>query len=252
MPINLADTGCLATVNVSEFINGAQSESAYSGIASINCVPFIIQNLIFWLLVFAGTVALILVIIAGIKFITSGGDAKQAEGARKTLTFAILGLILIMFSFAILRFIAQTTGLNCITKFGFSQCINYTPKGVEDKRSKINCDPDKHVIDCSAGENRCKCVDKPKGCRGNEKKVCDPNDEKRCGCVPKNWPKCTSLIANCGPGYSCKGYSSGNGKCEPTATENPNECEGKPYNSPCGLDKNKVCFDGKCIFPDQL
>ncbi len=161
MPINLADTGCLATVNVSEFINGVQNESVYSGIASINCIPFIIQNLIFWLLVFAGTVALILVIIAGIKFITSGGDAKQAEGARKTLTFAILGLILIMFSFAILRFIAQTTGLNCITKFGFSQCT-YTPKGVEGKPNEVTCDPNIHKKSCvgSGDHKRCSCVNK--------------------------------------------------------------------------------------------
>lgn len=267
MPINLTNTGCLANVNVSEFINGVSTNSTYSGIASLSCIPFIIQNIIFWLLVFAGTVALILVIIAGIKFITSGGDAKQAEGARKTLTFAILGLVLILFSFAILRFIAQTTGLDCITKFGFSQCIDYTPKEAEGKRSEINCDPNKYIIDCSAGENRCKCVDKPRGCKGNERKepVCDPNDENRCECVPKDWPKCNSLIANCGPGYKCKGFESGNGECKKIGCDSYNDCsnnqaceskkcvscdKAKIYLSPCG--DNYVCKDKICQYDSGI
>ena len=160
LPINLFDTGCVASVTLSEEIDGELVTRTVNDVASINCIPFIVQNVIFWLLVFAGTAALILLIIGGIKFITSGGDPKQTEGARKTLTYAILGLVLILLSFAILRFIAQTTGLNCITKFGFSQCT-YTPKGVYGKRGEISCNPDIHRKVCESNRNICHCEDKP-------------------------------------------------------------------------------------------
>lgn len=133
-------------------------------ILTIDCLPIIIQNLVFWLLVFGGTVALIIVIIAGIKLITSGGDAKQVEGARKTLTFAIIGLVVILFSFAIMRFIAQVTGVGCITKFGFACQSAYTPAdGTELSRDEINCDPKKYKPLCYNKKNKgevCRCIAK--------------------------------------------------------------------------------------------
>lgn len=95
---------------------------AVEDVATLDCIGPIVANVVFWLLVFAGIVALVLIIISGIKFITSGGDQKRVEGARKTLTYAIAGLVLILLSFAIVRFIAQTTGVGCITEFGFTNC----------------------------------------------------------------------------------------------------------------------------------
>ena len=92
-------------------------------IATLDCIPVIIGNVVFWLLVFAGIVALVLIIISGFKFINSAGEPKKAEGARKTLTYAVLGLILILLSFGIVGFIAQATDVGCITKFGFTQCV---------------------------------------------------------------------------------------------------------------------------------
>lgn len=92
-------------------------------VATLDCVPIIIGNVVFWLLVFAGIVALFLIIISGFKFVTSGGEPKKAEGARKTLTYAIIGLVLILLSFAIVRFIADVTGVGCITRFGLTQCV---------------------------------------------------------------------------------------------------------------------------------
>src|SRR3989344_4130360 len=92
-------------------------------VATLACVPIIVGNVIFWLLVGAGILALVLIIISGFKFVFSGGDPKQTEGARKTLTWAIVGLLVILLSFAIINFIAKTTGVGCITKFGFTQCV---------------------------------------------------------------------------------------------------------------------------------
>ncbi len=112
----LKDSGCL--------VGGGDQ------VATVNCFPVIVGNVIFWLLVLSGLVAIIFIIISGFKFVTSGGDPKQAEGARKTLTFAVLGFVLILLSFIILPVIAKATGVReaCITRFGFSQCVPCTDR----------------------------------------------------------------------------------------------------------------------------
>lgn len=47
--------------------------------------------------------AIIFVLISGIQWITSGGDEKQIEKARGRLTYAIIGLIVILGSFFIIK-----------------------------------------------------------------------------------------------------------------------------------------------------
>lgn len=93
-----------------------------NGAATLNCITPLFQNVLGSLLSLAGIVALFLIILSGIKFITSGGDAKQVEGARKTLTYAIIGLIVILLSGFILNLISQITGVGCIKQFGFTNC----------------------------------------------------------------------------------------------------------------------------------
>lgn len=92
------------------------------GVATLDCLPAVLQNVIFAAFIFAGIIAVILIIFSGIKFITSGGDPKQVEGARKTMTYAIIGFVLILLSFAILNLISHITGISCILKFGFNNC----------------------------------------------------------------------------------------------------------------------------------
>lgn len=91
-------------------------------VATFNCIVPLFTNVITWLFELSGTVALFLIIFSGIKFITSGGDAKQVEGARKTLTYAVIGLLVIFFSYLIINLISTITGVGCIKVFGFDSC----------------------------------------------------------------------------------------------------------------------------------
>lgn len=91
-------------------------------VPTLNCAFLLIQTIISWALTFAGVVAVVLIIYSGIKLITSGGDPKQVEDAKKILTYAILGLILILLSFTIIKLIAYATGVNCIRFLGFDVC----------------------------------------------------------------------------------------------------------------------------------
>lgn len=87
-----------------------------NGVATLRCLPIVFQNLIAAALMFVGAIAVILIVYAGIKFITSGGDPKEVEGARKVMTYAIIGAVLVLLSFAIIYLIGYLTGSSdCIT-----------------------------------------------------------------------------------------------------------------------------------------
>lgn len=94
-------------------------------VATLDCFPIIIMNIVTILLTLAGIVAVFMIIFSGFKFVTSGGDAKQAEGAKKTLTFAVIGLVVVMLVFVIVPAIASVTGIKkeCLLSFGFAQCV---------------------------------------------------------------------------------------------------------------------------------
>ena len=58
-----------------------------------------------WLLGFMGIFAVGAVIYSGIMYITSGGDSTQAENAKKNLTWAIIGTVIISLSMVIVNFV---------------------------------------------------------------------------------------------------------------------------------------------------
>lgn len=51
-------------------------------------------------------ICIVFLVIYGIKYITAGDDVKAIEGARKGITGAIIGLVIILLTFAIVKMIA--------------------------------------------------------------------------------------------------------------------------------------------------
>lgn len=80
--------------------------------ACVSDVVIIIRNIISLLAPFAAVAFLIMLIYGGFQFVTSGGDPKAAAAARTTLTFAIIGVILVVGVWLILLLIEYVTGTN--------------------------------------------------------------------------------------------------------------------------------------------
>ena len=62
----------------------------------------------------AGPLAVLMIAAGGFMYVTSHGDSTQMENAKKTIMFAIIGLVVIIVSWAIVTNIAQvflTTGV---------------------------------------------------------------------------------------------------------------------------------------------
>ena len=96
-------------------------------VATLNCIFPLIATLIYWALLFAGTVAVFMLIFGGLRLISSGGDPKTTETGKKTLTYAVLGLIVVFLSFLILNLIAHVTGVACLSaNFPFNPTNPFT------------------------------------------------------------------------------------------------------------------------------
>ncbi|MCL4365670.1 pilin [Patescibacteria group bacterium] len=54
----------------------------------------------------------VFLIMAGIKYLTSGGEPKAIQSAHYTLTWALLGLFLMAIAWLALQLIANFTGIN--------------------------------------------------------------------------------------------------------------------------------------------
>lgn len=67
----------------------------------------LILGLINVMLAIAGTIAVLFLIIGGFRYITAHGNEEQAEGAKKTIQHAIIGLVVIILSFVIIIVISN-------------------------------------------------------------------------------------------------------------------------------------------------
>ena len=65
----------------------------------------IIANIINILLGFLGTIAVVLILLGGFKWMTAAGDEQKVEDARKLIYAAAIGLIIILSAWAIAVFV---------------------------------------------------------------------------------------------------------------------------------------------------
>lgn len=54
-----------------------------------------------------GSVAFLIVVVAGLKFVLSRGSPDAVAKARNTIIYAAVGLVICMLSFAIVRFVVR-------------------------------------------------------------------------------------------------------------------------------------------------
>ncbi len=61
-----------------------------------------------------GSVSVIMIIIGGFRYIISGGDSTGVTAAKNTILYAIVGLVIVLFSQVIIRFVI--TNVSTISK----------------------------------------------------------------------------------------------------------------------------------------
>jgi len=60
-----------------------------------------------WIAGIVATVAVLLIVIAGLQYIFSGGDVDKIEKANRTIKWSLIGLIVIIMSWSLLKTILE-------------------------------------------------------------------------------------------------------------------------------------------------
>ena len=74
-------------------------------------LPETVENILYAVIAVSGLVAAAFIVVGGVNYITSNGEAAKVEKAKKTVLYACIGLIICALAFAIVNFtITNLTG----------------------------------------------------------------------------------------------------------------------------------------------
>ena len=60
------------------------------------------------LLFIVGAIAVIMIVIGGLRYVVSGGDATQVQAARNTILYALVGIIIAILAYAAVNFVINS------------------------------------------------------------------------------------------------------------------------------------------------
>ena len=103
----LADTACDSFLKQFDFNIGGKSDSLVQGLPKYCTASSLITFAINTLLVLTGSITVLFLIVGGFWYLTSGGNEEQAEKGKKTVVNSIIGLVVVVMSFAIVRVVTS-------------------------------------------------------------------------------------------------------------------------------------------------
>lgn len=98
-----------AQLDLESGINSAKGTGAPDNVTEDDGLIKKVVNLLLWAI---GIVSVIMIIIGGIRYAISNGDSNQVTAAKNTIMYAVIGLVIAIFAYAIVNFVLfQTAGI---------------------------------------------------------------------------------------------------------------------------------------------
>jgi hypothetical protein len=94
--------GLCSGANLQFTANPSSCQQDRSAIARVNSIIRRIVNL---LSVLVGVVAVIMIIIGGLRYVTSGGSDASVSGAKNTILYAVIGLVIVAMAQVLVHFV---------------------------------------------------------------------------------------------------------------------------------------------------
>ncbi|MBR5389259.1 hypothetical protein IK146_01725 [Candidatus Saccharibacteria bacterium] len=96
--------GKVMALSVRDGINAAKTDDMPSDLIN-NSGTGVISNITNTILYVLGFISVVMLIIGGVKYALSAGDAKAVTDAKNTILYALIGLVIAILSYAIVNFI---------------------------------------------------------------------------------------------------------------------------------------------------
>ena len=90
-----------------------KANSSLSGLSNLT-VGGIVSGAISLVLILVALVFFFILVIGGLKWITSGGDEKKVATARAQITNALIGLVIVFAAWAIMKLIGTVFGIDIV------------------------------------------------------------------------------------------------------------------------------------------
>lgn len=95
--------------NICQGSGGTWSEGVCTTPGNDRTVSGTLRNIVNILLMLIGAIAVIMIVIGGIRYVVSGGDQSAVTSAKNTILYAVVGLIIAGASYAIVNFVIKAT-----------------------------------------------------------------------------------------------------------------------------------------------
>ena len=90
--------------------NSAKSDDQPASLFGDGSDEGLFRRIVNIMLFIIGAVAVIMLIIGGIRYVVSGGDQTHVTAAKNTILYAIIGIVVAVLAFAVVNFVL--TGIN--------------------------------------------------------------------------------------------------------------------------------------------
>ncbi len=87
------------------------------GVATIRSLETLFANFVSTIVAISGVALFLMFVTSGFTYLFAGGDQKKMEQAKGTLTNAVIGLVVIVAAYLIIRIISVFTGVDQILQF---------------------------------------------------------------------------------------------------------------------------------------
>jgi hypothetical protein len=116
LSVHAAASNC-GNNQANQILDGAGTVSGNDGLSCDNGgniattgVGTLAKKVVDWLSWAIGIISIIMIIFAGFKYITSGGESSNVSGAKNTLIYAIVGLVLVVLAQVIVKVVLSGAG----------------------------------------------------------------------------------------------------------------------------------------------
>lgn len=98
-------TSASFAMTISEGVSSARGDDQPASLFGNAGVFSTISNVLLFVI---GAIAVIMIVIGGLRYVISGGDSSQVQAAKNTILYALIGVIIAILAYAIVNFVVAS------------------------------------------------------------------------------------------------------------------------------------------------